>query len=354
MAGNLSHFPLVIVTGANGWLGRRVAEALTRGLPHIGAIGAGGSKVRALVAPHEKPDELRALGVECVAGDLTDADARAALLKNAEGALLIHLAGVIHPRLFVNEFERVNHLGTVALHKAAAAAGVQRMVIMSSNSPIGTNPSLTHVFDEESPYNPYMGYGRSKMNMEKDIRAAIARGEKPDAVIVRAPWFYGPGQPPRQTLFFTMVKNGKFPLMGAGLNRRSMGYVDSLAQGILLAAATPHAAGRVYWLADERPYPMHEIIGTVKAVLKEDFGMAVADKDWVLPPVVADVARLVDGTLQAAGLYQQKIHVLSEMNVTIACSIERAKAELGYRPLVELREGMRRSIAWCLERGQTI
>jgi len=46
--------------------------------------------------------------------------------------------------------------------------------------------------------------------------------------------------------------------------------------------------------------------------------------------------------------------VLSEMNVTIACSIERAQRELGNKPLVDLREGMRRSVAWCLELGIAI
>jgi nucleoside-diphosphate-sugar epimerase len=42
------------------------------------------------------------------------------------------------------------------------------------------------------------------------------------------------------------------------------------------------------------------------------------------------------------------------MNKTIACSVDKAERELGYRPGVELREGMRRSIAWCLENGQEI
>jgi nucleoside-diphosphate-sugar epimerase len=37
------------------------------------------------------------------------------------------------------------------------------------------------------------------------------------------------------------------------------------------------------------------------------------------------------------------------MNLTIACSIDRARRELGYRPLVNLREGMRRSVKWCLD-----
>ena len=60
------------------------------------------------------------------------------------------------------------------------------------------------------------------------------------------------------------------------------------------------------------------------------------------------------GSDAAVGLYNQKIHVLSEMNKTIACSVEKARGELGYRPGVELREGMRRSIAWCLENGQEL
>jgi nucleoside-diphosphate-sugar epimerase len=347
---SLKDYSRIIVTGANGWLGRRVMLALAQGLPGIEPAG----KIRALVAPHERTDFLRALGVECIAGDMRDAEARHALLNDSEGALLIHLAGVIHPALRVRDLEAINHIATLALHRDAAQAKITRAVVMSSNSPFGANASPDGVFDEDSPYNPYMGYGRSKMHMEQGLDTAMVRGEKPETVILRAPWFYGPGQPPRQTLFFTMIRQGKFPLMGSGQNRRSMGYVDSLAQGILLAATVPQAANRIYWLADERPYPMREIIDTVKTVLREDFGMKVAERDLILPPVVADIARFADRSLQALGLYQQKIHVLSEMNLTIACSIARAKAELGYRPLVELREGMRRSIEWCLKEGQKI
>jgi nucleoside-diphosphate-sugar epimerase len=60
---------------------------------------------------------------------------------------------------------------------------------------------------------------------------------------------------------------------------------------------------------------------------------------------------MADATLQALGLYHQKIHVLSEMNKTIACSVARAEAELGYKPAVALEEGMRRSLAWCVSQG---
>ena len=161
-------------------------------------------------------------------------------------------------------------------------------------------------------------------------------------------------QPARQTRFFSMIKDGKFPLMGKGENRRSLGYVDSLAYGILLAAAAPIAAGRIYWLADARPYPMWEIISTVRAVLRDDFGLTVKPDTVHAPAIISDVARIADCGLQALGLYNQQIHVLSEMNLTIACSITRAQRELGYHPLTDLREGMRRSVAWVLEHGGRI
>jgi nucleoside-diphosphate-sugar epimerase len=99
---------------------------------------------------------------------------------------------------------------------------------------------------------------------------------------------------------------------------------------------------------------MNEIIDTVEDLLENEFGMEVAHDRMRLPSVASEVALAVDATLQRAGLYHQKIHVLSEMNKTIACSVDKAQRELGYRPGVELREGMRRSIAWCLENGQEL
>ena len=68
-----------------------------------------------------------------------------------------------------------------------------------------------------------------------------------------------------------------------------------------------------------------------------------------MPSIASEVAWLADKTLQSVGLYNQKLHVLSEMNKTIACSVETAKRELGYQPRIALEEGMRRSIRWRIE-----
>lgn len=349
----LDRFPRIIVTGANGWLGRRVVRALTLGLDWPALRGFAGSTVRAFVPAGEDVSDLSGLGAEIVRGDLRDPDAVTNLMGGAEGAAVIHLAGVIHPGK-VRDFDAINHLGTRAVLDAATRAGCARMVVMSSNSPFGANRTPEGRFDETSPYNPYMGYGRSKRRMEDMLRGSMAAAGAPEIVICRAPWFYGPGQPPRQTQFFTMIKDGKFPILGSGDNRRSMGYVDSLALGLLLAAETPRAAAQTYWIADERPYPMTEIVATVRDVLRDDFGMQVSDRSLRVPGIVADMARVADAGLQVVGLYHQKIHVLSEMNLTIACDISKAQRDLGYEPLVELREGMRRSVAWCLEQGHDI
>jgi nucleoside-diphosphate-sugar epimerase len=346
--------PLALVTGAPGWLGTRLVEALLRGLPDVPSLAPRDRRVRCLALRGSDTSALTKLGssVEIVEGDLVDATSLESFLAGAEGATLFHSAGVIHPTGGTKQLFAVNAEGTRALVEAAIRAKVRRMVHVSSNSPIGTNPDKNHVFDESAPYHPYMSYGKSKMLGEQVVREANEKGI--ETVVIRPPWFYGPGQPPRQGLFFTMIKEGRAPLVGPGDNRRSMAYVDNICQGLLLCERVDAARGQVYWIADRRPYPMTEIIDTVERVLEHDFGIAVAHRRMRLPGFASGVAWAFDGTLQAVGLYNQKIHVLSEMNKTIACTTAKAERELGYDPKVELEEGMRRSIRWMIESGMSI
>ena len=345
---------LVLVTGAAGWLGSRLVESLVRGLPEHEALARPQSnlRIRILLLPGQDAAPFKNISdrIEIVTGDIRNASDCAKFCADAKGAILFHTAGIIHPRR-VREFYEINVEGTKNLLDAAINAGAKRAVVVSSNSPCGCNPHPDHLFDELSPFNPYMNYGRSKMQMELAIRE---RAQKIEAVIIRAPWFYGPNQPPRQSLFFQMVRDGKAPIVGGGNNFRSMAYVDNLCQGLILAAISERATGRVYWIADQRPYSMNEIIDTIERLLENEFGHKCAHKRMRLPGIASEVALLADKTLQGLGLYHQKIHVLSEMNKTIACSVARAEKELDYRPTVALEEGMRRSLKWCAENGQTI
>jgi nucleoside-diphosphate-sugar epimerase len=309
----------------------------------------GDLRIRCLILPGQDGAALKKISdrIEVVSGDVRNAADCAKLCADSKGAVLFHTAGMIHPRK-VKEFYDINLDGTVNLLEAAIQAGVKRAVVVSSNSPCGCNPHPDHLFDEESPYRPYMNYGRSKMRMELAVKE---RQGKIETVIIRAPWFYGPNQPPRQTLFFQMIRDGKAPIVGSGKNLRSMAYIDNLCQGLLLAALVEKASGNIYWIADKRPYSMNEIIDTVERLLETEFGQKCAHKRMRLPGLASEVALMMDATLQAAGIYQQKIHVLSEMNKTIACSVARAEKELGFKPGVALEEGMRRSLKWCAAQG---
>ncbi len=341
----------VVVTGALGWLGVRLVQALIKGLPDHDGLKTPQAdlRVRCLILPGQDDAPLKAISdrIDVRQGDIRNPSDCARLCDGAKGAILFHTAGIIHPRK-VADFYEINLKGTTNLLDAAIRAGIKRAVVVSSNSPCGCNPHPDHLFDELSPYRPYMNYGRSKMRMELTVKQ---RQSQIETVIIRPPWFYGPNQPPRQTLFFQMIRDGKVPIVGNGRNLRSMSYIDNLCQGLLLAAIVDRASGQTYWIADKRPYSINEIVDTVERLLENEFGQKCARKRMHLPGFASEVAYVADAALQSLGIYHQKIHVLSEMNKTIACSVAKAETELGYRPAVELEEGMRRSLKWCMEKG---
>ncbi len=342
---------LVLVTGSLGWLGISLVTALVKGLPDCADLSQPQSnlKIRCLVLPGQDITPLKKLGdrLEIITGDLRNIQDCDRFCQDANNAIIFHTAGIIHPQK-ISEFYQVNLEGTKNLLNAAIKAGVKRAVIVSSNSPCGCNPHPDHLFDEDSPYNPYMNYGKSKQEMELAVKDIQNTG-KLETVIIRAPWFYGTNQPPRQTLFFQMIRDGKGPIVGDGNNLRSMAYTDNLCQGLILAAITAQANGQIYWIADEKPYSMQEIINTVEDLLESEFGQKCAHKRLKLPGIASEIALVCDSLLQSLGLYNQKIHVLSEMNKTIACSIAKAQRELNYQPKISLKEGMRRSLKWVFE-----
>lgn len=338
-----------LITGAAGWLGQGVVKALLHGLEDAptDVLRLDGQRIRGLVLNDAEAQTLALRGsIQVVQGDLCQADTRNRLCQGARDAVLIHTAGVIHPRR-VADFYALNVDASVALLETAARQGVRRAVFISSNSPCGVNPNRRVLFNEESPYRPYMHYGRSKMRMEQETRALAARLGI-SLVHIRAPWFYGPGQPARQDEFFRMIRDGHGPLVGDGLNLRSMAYIDNLARGILLAAVAP-TPKPVYWIADQAPYTMQQIIDTVESLLEGEFGQTCTHGRLRLPGLVSELAWLADWLIQSAGLYHQKMHVLSELNKTIACSTAHAQSDLGYLPKVGLEEGMRRSLRWVFD-----
>lgn len=336
---------LTIVTGAAGWFGRAFVSAL---LDRDGPAGRPG-RVRALLGPDDDPRDLPDdPRLELVPGDVRSSAGVADLFASTAPVTdVVHAAGVIHPAR-TGDFVEVNTRGTQHVAAAARRAGVRRFVHVSSNSPFGTNSHPGDRFRNDEPYAPYLGYGRSKMLAERRLLDEVGNGL--DAVIVRPPWFYGPHQPSRQTTFFTLVRTGRFPLVGRGTQRRSMVYVGNLVQGVVAAELTVTPAGRGWWIADAEPYALTEIVDAVRAALA-DAGLDVADRQLRLPTIASRVAEGLDRAIQRTGRYHAQLHVLGELGHTIACDISAARRELGYEPDVGLREGMRRSVRWCLDQG---
>ncbi len=331
-----------VVTGAGGWLGTGLVASLTDGR------WARPGRLRLLVHESSASSVPATDNVDVVVGDIIVAADVDRLFDGTVGTVdVIHTAGVIHPTS-IDQFESVNHHGTDNIVRTCERAGVRRLVHVSSNSPFGTNPSRSDTFRNDEPYHPYLGYGTSKMAGELCVLDGVERGL--NAVMVRPPWFYGPHQPARQTTFFTLVRTGRFPVLGNGDQRRSMVFIDNLVHGIVRAELTPTDAGLAWWIADARAYTVSEIVDPVGRAMRDE-GFEVKPNRLRLPDVAGTVAERIDRMLQGSGRYNQQLHVLGEMNKTIAVDIAAARRDLGYEPDVELYDGMRRSIRWCIEQG---
>ena len=260
---------------------------------------------------------------------------------------MFHAAAVIHPRRSVRELFDVNVGGTQLMLDRARRAGAARFVHVSSNSPFGVNPGPDDVFTEESPYTPYMGYGRSKQEAEQLVKQAHDRGDL-GTVTVRAPWFYGPYQPPRQSRFFIAIRKGRSPWWATAPSGGRW-YTDNLVQGLLRAEVptrrpatptgwptpSPRAArdprhGGGHWASRGWPCPAPSGCRCP--------GRRPGRRRWRMP-----CSRGAGATPGPA--------VLGELNHTIACDITRARRRARLRA-DGLEEGMRASIRWCLEHGR--
>jgi nucleoside-diphosphate-sugar epimerase len=320
----------VLVTGATGFLGSHVLDMLVER----------GDEVRILVRPGEDVKWLSQAGVEIYWGDLSN---RASLEIAVDGVeRVLHCAartGSWGPQA---EYEMANVLGLKTLVDTSLAAGVRRIVHVSSITVHGIDVHGTA--DETAPLcggpDPY---SRSKVAGEQLLQQMI-RDRGAPLTIVRPGLIYGPRDTGSFGRFATLIEQGKMIVIGPGNNHMPLIYVTDVAQGILLASAAEHAIGREYILVNDEPVTQSNYLNAMASEL----GVSLPSRHipYRLALSIGAAAEMTGHLLrwkQPPPLTRFGVEVLGGEN---RFTINRARSELGFIPQVNLTEGIRKGIAW--------
>jgi nucleoside-diphosphate-sugar epimerase len=228
---------VVLVTGANGFVGTYVIERLL----------AEGMRVRALVRRVDARAKLERMGVKTILGEITDARARGDALQGAH--CVVHTAASASPELA--EALRVNVQATASLAEAALTTGCERFVHIST---VAVYPlqSREGIVDEASPLTTRTegdAYATSKVEAERALSAVAAKGLR--TVILRPAAILGVHPTSTWgTVFPPYIAAGKFPHVENG--QTSMGYlhISSLAEAVVRSLRVDEATGQTFNILD--------------------------------------------------------------------------------------------------------
>ena len=310
----------VLVTGATGFIGRHMCPALR----------AAGHDVSVAVRRKDFPDMPEAAAFHVVPDIGPETDWTEAL-TGAEA--VVHLAARAHVTEEtaadpVAEYHRVNAEGTASLAAAAAAAGVRRVVFISSSKAAGERTE-DRPFSESDPPKPEDAYGISKWDGEKAL-LDIASKSGLEAVILRPPLVYGPGV---KGNFLSLLKLCRLapPLpFSAVNNRRSFIYVGNLANAAVHCLGAEEAAGETYFVRDG-----------------ED--MSTPDLIRRLAQAMGRPARLFpvpSGALRLAGLVTGKSTVMARVVGNLQVDDGKIRRQLGWTPPSDVVKGLNETAAW--------
>jgi nucleoside-diphosphate-sugar epimerase len=318
-----------LVTGGGGFLGKVIVQRLRNRGDHVHSFSRG-----------DYP-ELRALGVQCFQGDLTDA---AALRRAAEGCdIVFHVAarpGIWGP---YEEYYRTNVVGTESVLAVCRQLGIARLVYSSTPSVVFHGKDQEGI-DESTPYAEHFHahYPRTKAQAERLVLGANDSGLS--TVALRPHLIWGPGDNHLVPRIVARARAGKLRRIGNRENRVDCVYIDNAADAHILAAdrLAPGSAvvGKAYFISQGEPWPLWQLINRILQAAH-------------LPPVTRSISpRLayaagwalekVYGLLRLQGEPRMTRFLAEELATSHWFNIGAARRDLGYNPTVSIEEGMKR------------
>jgi nucleoside-diphosphate-sugar epimerase len=317
----------VLVTGATGFIGGRLAQRLAT---EEGALVTGTGR------DFSKVPFLQEANVHLVAANLLDAAEMHSVMAGQE--IVFHVAGWRGKGQFEDAY-RVNVTATENVIRQAAAAGVQRIVHVSTVGVYG--PPQSDCMDEAQPLDTEQVdiYGRSKAIGE------IAAKKLADALgiaftAVRPAMVYGPRAKTWTLGLFQMVKKGVPVLFGDGSGHAHPIFIDNLIDEILLMAVRPQAVGESFNASDP-PVNWHTFWSY--------YGRMAGRKPRHIPMPIAKLFAIISDALKldlALSRVRLKIYVRE-----MIYPMDKAQKLLGYQARVSLDEGMKQSEAWLRQEG---
>jgi NAD dependent epimerase/dehydratase len=307
----------VLVTGAGGFIGSNLAETLARA----------GAHVRAFVRYTSRGDhgwlelgdpELRDV-IEVFRGDLANPEAVSGALEGCE--VVFHLGALIpipysyrHPR----EFVTANVVGTLNVLEAARRGDSPRIVHTSTSEVYGT--AQTVPIDEEHALHPQSPYAASKVGADQ-LALSFQRSFELPVVVARPFNTYGPRQSARAVIptIITQALTREVVELGAIEPTRDFLFVEDTVRGIMRCGEASGVAGEVINLGSGTEVSIGELAERVLRLVGRELPVSL-DEQRLRPPE-SEVERLVAATAKAEKL-------------------------LGWRPSVDLDEGLRRTIEW--------
>jgi nucleoside-diphosphate-sugar epimerase len=318
----------VAVTGASGFIGGHLVDALR----------AYGSSIITLARSETTARALEARECRVVRGDLHDSEAVRALVEGA--SIVFHVAGLVAARNEA-EFHHVNAAGTGAVVRAASAAGVARVIHVSSLAVAGPTVAGEPLADGAPP-RPVTSYARSKRAAEE----IVARGRVP-YTILRPGVVYGPGD--RQLLHaFRWGARGIVPVIGDPGQELTLVHVRDLAAA-LIAATCDRCEGRTYNAVNP------EIV--TQARLGAAVARAVGQPLRASPTLPAAIVRAALTVNEAAARLRGRAAFLSRdkardlLAPAWTASADGLARDAGWKATTSVAAGLAETAAWYRDAG---